>query len=128
MDADNAQPPNRASVTYPDTPSVNAESHDPVFMVLQMSTDRPETSSVEALLSRLERALIKEFIRTRDYDPLKLSELSDEERVTILTEASVYASARLAEIESRSHFLHEVDDEHPGRIGCAPGRNTAVSD
>ena len=59
-------------------------------------------------LAALERALIQEYVRARGYDPLRLSDLDEVERETLLKEASVYASSRLTEIESRSHFLDEI--------------------
>ncbi len=79
-----------------------------------MSAERFETSPVEAPLGQLERALIDEFVRARGYDSLKLADLPEEQRKPLLTEASVYASARLTEIESRSHFLDEIHDGVPG--------------
>jgi hypothetical protein len=57
---------------------------------------------------QLERALIEEFMRARGYDPHKLSELPAQEREALLKEASVYASVKLTEVESRSHFLDEI--------------------
>jgi hypothetical protein len=61
-------------------------------------------------LAALERALIVEYVRARGYDPLHLSDLEEVERETLLKEASVYASSRLTEIESRSHFLDEIHE------------------
>jgi hypothetical protein len=53
----------------------------------------------------LERALIDEFVRARGYDPRNLSGLPEHERETLLRDASIEASTRLAEVESRSHFM-----------------------
>jgi hypothetical protein len=75
-----------------------------------MSAERVEPSPPAAALSRLELALINEFVRAQGYDPLKLSDLPEPERTTLLKQASMYASARLAEVESRSHFLDEIHD------------------
>lgn len=79
-----------------------------------MSTERQETSALQPPLGQLERALIDEFVRARGYDPLKLADVPEAERETLLKDASVYASARLAEVESRSHFVHEIHDGVPG--------------
>ena len=56
----------------------------------------------------LETALIEEFLRTRGVDPAALRALSAVEARRVLTEASVYAVAKLAEIEARAHFVHEI--------------------
>jgi hypothetical protein len=79
-----------------------------------MSPDKPDTPPVEAPLGHLESSLIDEFLRARGYDPTRLAELSEHERERILKEASVYASAKLSEVEARSHFLHEIHDGGPG--------------
>ena len=79
-----------------------------------MSAERSEISPVEAPLGQLERALIDEFVRARGYDPLRLADLPGEERERLLKEASVYASGRLTEVESRSRFLDEIHDGVPG--------------
>jgi hypothetical protein len=63
---------------------------------------------MDAPLSGLERALIEEFIRQRGYEPLRLGDLPAAERDTLLRDASRYASARLCEVESRSHFVDEL--------------------
>lgn len=81
-----------------------------------MSIDRPDTPPVESPLAQLERAMIDEFVRARGYDPLKLSELSEHERNALLKEASVYASSKLTEVESRSHLIHELHDGTPGGV------------
>jgi hypothetical protein len=70
--------------------------------------DQPETSTLQAPLSQLERALIDAFVRARGYDPLKLAELPEREREQILTQASVHASAKLAEVEAKSHLIDEI--------------------
>jgi hypothetical protein len=56
----------------------------------------------------LENALIDEFLRSRDLDSQALRTLSHDDMKRVMTEASAYASARLAEIESRAHFVHEI--------------------
>jgi hypothetical protein len=67
---------------------------------------------LETPLGQLERTLIAEFVRARGYDPLRLAELSEHDRITLLKEASIYASGKLTEMESREHFLDEI---HHGR-------------
>ena len=57
---------------------------------------------------RLERALIDEFLRIHGHDATSLASLPADERTRLLQEASVHACARLAEIEARAHFVHEL--------------------
>lgn len=78
-----------------------------------MQSDRPETPALQSPLGQLERALIDEFVRMRGYEPGRLAELPAKERENLLTQASVYASSRMAEVESRSHFVHEIQDKTP---------------
>jgi hypothetical protein len=77
-----------------------------------------EAHAVEPPLARLERSLIDEFVRAQGFDPLKLSDLPAEKRETLLRDASVFASSKLAEVESRSHFLDEI---HGGPDGNRTG-------
>jgi len=62
----------------------------------------------------LERALIDEYVRARGHDPRKLSEVPEPGRSALLRDASTYASLKLTEVESRSHFLDEIHDGAPG--------------
>jgi diguanylate cyclase (GGDEF)-like protein len=62
----------------------------------------------------LERSLIDQFLRARGYDPTRLAELTDAERSRVLTEASLFASGRIAEVESKSRFVAQMHDA-PGR-------------
>jgi len=72
----------------------------------------------EALLGKLERALIHDYLGARGYSPVKLAELPEPERATLLAEASVYASGKLEEVEARSHF---VDQLHGGIAEVSKG-------
>lgn len=60
---------------------------------------------------QLERALIDEYIRARGFDPRRVNELPDEQLRRLLTDASIYAAAKLAEVESRAHYVHEIHGE-----------------
>jgi hypothetical protein len=73
-----------------------------------MRADQSEISALEAPLAQLERALIEEFVRARTHNRVNLSDLPEHERTTLLKDASVYASARLAEIESRSQIVQDL--------------------
>jgi hypothetical protein len=56
----------------------------------------------------LEQALIEEFLRTRGLDVRTLHALPRDQEKRVLIEASVYAADRLAEVESRARFVHEI--------------------
>ena len=68
--------------------------------------DRP----LEDPEGQLESALIEEFLRARGLDSVALHALPQATAKRVLTEASVYAATKLAEVESRAHFVHEI---HP---------------
>ena len=71
-------------------------------------TDETRIRDGDMPFSQLEQSLIDQFVRGRGYDPEKLSELPAAERIALLKDASIHASARLTEIESRSHYLDEI--------------------
>jgi|KBSMisStandDraft_5_1062788.scaffolds.fasta_scaffold1224871_2 hypothetical protein len=73
-----------------------------------------EPRAPEALLGRLERALIDDYLGARGYDPVTLASLPEQERTKLLAEASTCASGKLVEIEARSHFLDEIHGGSPG--------------
>ena len=56
----------------------------------------------------IEDALIEEFLTARGLDAQSLAAMSDPDRRRVLVEASTYAADRLAEVEARAHFLHEL--------------------
>ena len=72
-----------------------------------MSKD-PDIGPLEDQAAHLEQAFIDEFIRMRGHDPAKLHDLPARERDQLLKQASAHASARLAEVESRAHYVHEI--------------------
>jgi hypothetical protein len=58
--------------------------------------------------SPIEQALIDDFIRMRGHDPARLNELPAAERDELLRHATTHAAARLAEVEARAHYVHEI--------------------
>lgn len=62
-------------------------------------------------LAELERELIRAFVAGAGHDLDELRSRTDEEARRLLAEASRYASAKLAEIEARSHYLHRLHGE-----------------
>jgi capsular polysaccharide biosynthesis protein len=77
-----------------------------------MRADESERPALEDPEARLERALIEEFLRRRGYDLASLSGLAEHERIALLREASIYAAARLTEVEARAHYVRELHGDH----------------
>jgi hypothetical protein len=75
---------------------------------MAMDFDRPRLADLNA---DLERALIDEFIRTSGYDPARLDELPEDQRRRLQRQAAAHAAARLAEMEARAHYIHELHGE-----------------
>ena len=73
-----------------------------------MTARDTDTRPMEDPEAQLEEALIDEFMRARGLDSSALHALPEEEAKRVLTEASVYAAARLAEIEARAKFVHAI--------------------
>jgi hypothetical protein len=76
-----------------------------------MGNDPSERAPILPPLGELEQTLIDEYVRARGYDPLKLAGLPDQVRRDLLKDASLYASTKLSEVESRSHFVHEIHEK-----------------
>jgi hypothetical protein len=73
-----------------------------------MARDDIEPNTLQPALGNLERMLIDEFLRLRGLDREALGKLPEAERHHVLADASSYASSRLTEIESRSHYVQEL--------------------
>ena len=67
--------------------------------------DIPPIDDPEA---KLERALVDEFLRQQSRTRGDVAALPDAERVAIWREARAYASARLAEIDARAHYVEDL--------------------
>lgn len=61
-------------------------------------------------LASLERSFIAEFLERHGHSMQSLRGLPEAEVSALLTEASTYASSKLAEVESRAHYVHEIHD------------------
>ena len=57
---------------------------------------------------QLEEALIEEFLKARGHDRHSVQALPEDEARELLTDASVYASSKLSEVEARAHYVHEL--------------------
>ena len=67
---------------------------------------------MEDQTAHLELALIEQFIRARGFDPARLHDLPDAERAALQRAAAAHAAVKLAEMESRAHFVHELHGDH----------------
>jgi hypothetical protein len=66
---------------------------------------------LEEPLAQLERQLISAYVAGAGQDLETLLARHDEDARKLLAEASLYASARLTEVESRSHYLQKLRGE-----------------
>jgi hypothetical protein len=71
--------------------------------------DRPLTLPQQDPHAQLERAFIDEYLRAHHCSLETLAQLPPAEAAQLLRQASIYASGRLTEVESRAHY---VDDLH----------------
>lgn len=58
--------------------------------------------------AELERSLIDEFLERRGYTASSIQLLPEPERHALMREASLYASMRLAEMETRAHYVDDL--------------------
>lgn len=72
-----------------------------------MTGIRPDTP-VEEPLAGLERDLIRGWVEAAGHRLDDLLARDDDEARRILAEASRHASERLAEVETRAHYVHEL--------------------
>jgi hypothetical protein len=70
-----------------------------------------DTVPLHEPLAELEHQLISAYVAGAGHDLQALLARSDEEAKRLLAEASRYASAKLSEIEARSHYLHHLHGE-----------------
>ena len=76
-----------------------------------MSTHEIDRPPIEEPLAALERLLISEFVTAAGFDLGTLLRRHDAEATRILCEASTHAAVKLAEVESRCHYLKKLHGE-----------------
>ena len=76
-----------------------------------MTNQYDQTPPLHEPLAELERELISAYVAGAGHDLTELRARTDEEAKHLLAEASQYASAKLCEIESRSHYLPHLHGE-----------------
>ena len=69
--------------------------------------ERAETA-LEDPEARLERALIEEFLQARGYSLAMVNFRSPAEHQGLLAQAAQYAAVRLAEIDARAAYIHQI--------------------
>ncbi len=75
-------------------------------------TKDPDAPRLEDQTAHLESALIEQFIRARGIDPSLLHALPSAEREQLEKDAAAHAALKLAELESRAHYVHELHADH----------------
>ena len=68
-----------------------------------------ELSATEGPQSALERKYIKEFLESKGFNFDNLDRLPEDEKEQLMREACQYAYLKLAEVESRAKFRHEIN-------------------
>lgn len=77
--------------------------------------DVAETARVDQT-AQLEQALIAEFLERRGHTVASVHGLPEADASALRREASLYASSRLSEVESRAHYVHDIHNaSHPNR-------------
>ena len=71
--------------------------------------ERAETS-IEDPEARLERAFIEEYLQERGCSLATIGSKPPAEQRLLLTQASQYALGRLAEIDARASYVHQIHD------------------
>jgi hypothetical protein len=73
--------------------------------------DQQDQTPIHEPLADLERHLISAYVAGAGHDLQALLARTDDDARRLLSEASRYASAKLCEIEARSHYLHQLHGE-----------------
>jgi len=70
-------------------------------------SERAETP-LEDPMAPLERALIEQFLKERGQSLSTLHLVPPDERRSLLVQAAQYAAIRLAEVDARAAYVHEI--------------------
>lgn len=68
----------------------------------------PDEVTTRDETAELEKALIAEYLEGRGHTYESLRSLPDSERHDILKAASLHATMRLSEVESRAHYVNDL--------------------
>lgn len=73
-----------------------------------MTEKNVDVRPVEDPEAQLERAFIDEYLRLHGHEPEAVHLLPEAHRITLLEAASIYAAGKLAEFESRAHYVQDI--------------------
>ena len=76
-----------------------------------MAANQEQGNPIEEPLAQLERELMTAYIAGAGENIETLVTRTDETARRLLTDASMYATARLAEVETRLHYLRSLRGE-----------------
>ena len=76
-----------------------------------MTPDRPDTPPLEEPLAELERELMSAYVASAGYDLHDLLQRDDAEAHAVLARASQHVAGKLAEVESRLHYVRHMRGE-----------------
>jgi len=76
-----------------------------------MSTRDIAERKIEEPLAELERELINAYVAGAGQDVDAVRARHDEQATRLLTDASLYATARMSEVEARLHYLQSLRGE-----------------
>jgi hypothetical protein len=62
----------------------------------------------------LEKTLIEAYLHGRGYSLEALKDLPEDEAKELMKAASTYASSKLADLEGKAHFVHELHEASTG--------------
>jgi hypothetical protein len=68
----------------------------------------PAAAPLQDPKADLERALRNEYLRDHGYDDARLAAMPPEARLDVLRQASRYVAAKLAEVDARSTYVHDI--------------------
>jgi len=71
----------------------------------------PKDHPLEDPLAKLEKSFIEAFLATKGYSIKDLESLPRQTVKILMTEACMYASSKLAEVETRSRLVHDLHGE-----------------
>lgn len=69
---------------------------------------------MEDMHALLEKTLIETYLKGKGFSLDQLKSLPDAEAKQLMKDASIYASGKLAELEERAQFVHDLHETHPG--------------
>lgn len=76
--------------------------------MLNKMPDDIQGNSQEEIHAELEKSLINEYLKRKGYTLESLNKLPEDEAHRIMSEASTYASGKLAEIENRARYTNNL--------------------